>query len=230
MNWHRPSKPGQRLVDAHEDLLADVLGERPVAGEHARHVVEDRPVVLPDDDRERTLVASTSESQDIGIWLRKGQSVRAGAKNPREYRHPAIRMSEGWAIAVQRIAIPCQASGPAPGSTRSAMSPFIAAGAGTPSRSSIGRRDVGQPAPLAEREPLVRGDQRHGVRRVGRVRRAVGVQHRLGVAVVGGDEADAAASGDGLGDAGQAAVGRLDRLDRPPGSRPCGRPCRGSRS
>ena len=68
-----PVEARQRLVDAHEHLLTDVLGERPVAGEHARHVVEDRPVVLPDDDRKRPLVASTSESQDIGIWLRKGR-------------------------------------------------------------------------------------------------------------------------------------------------------------
>ena len=55
-------EPWQRLVDPHEDFLADVLRERPVAREHPRHIVEDRPVILPHDDRERALVASARET------------------------------------------------------------------------------------------------------------------------------------------------------------------------
>ncbi len=40
-----------------------------------------------------------------------------------------------------------------------------------------------------------------------------GVEQLLGVAVVGGHEADAAELGDPLDDPAEAAVGRLDRLD-----------------
>ena len=48
----------------------------------------------------------------------------------------------------------------------------------------------------------------------------VGLEHLLGVAVVGRHETDAAPAGDRLDDGAEARVGRLDGLDRPPGSTP----------
>ncbi len=60
----------QALEDAHEDLLRQILGERPVAGQ-TQDVVEDRRLVHADDDRERTLVASLGLSEDRELRLRK---------------------------------------------------------------------------------------------------------------------------------------------------------------
>ena len=45
----------QPLEDAQEDVLGEVLGEGALA-DHPQHVVEDRALVGPDDERERALV------------------------------------------------------------------------------------------------------------------------------------------------------------------------------
>ena len=59
--------------------------------------------------------------------------------------------------------------------------------------------------------PVDRDDQRDGVGRVRGVGRAVGLEHVLGVAVVGGDDAGAAGLVDGGDDPGEAGVDGLDR-------------------
>ena len=56
-------EPRQALVDAQEDLLRQILGQRPVADE-AQDVVEDRHLVGADDEREGPFVASLSLPQD----------------------------------------------------------------------------------------------------------------------------------------------------------------------
>ena len=69
---------------------------------------------------------------------------------------------------------------------------MIAAGSGNPSRSStVGARSESSPSSRND-VPRAGEDQRHGVRRVGRVRAPVGLEHRLGVSVVRRDQADAA--------------------------------------
>ena len=70
MNRQRSENFGQPLEDAEEDLLRQVLGERPVADE-AQHVVEDRRLVGPDDDREGALVTPLRFAQDPEIRLRQ---------------------------------------------------------------------------------------------------------------------------------------------------------------
>src|SRR5262249_42952170 len=73
----------EALVDPEEDLLSQILRERPVAGE-PEDVVEDRLLVRPDDDRERALVTPLCLSQDsqIGLWQRHGRG---------EYRAESVR-------------------------------------------------------------------------------------------------------------------------------------------
>ena len=65
VNFERSEKLRQPLEDAQEDLLGQVLGERPVADE-AQHVVEDRHLIRAHDDRERTLVAALGLPEDAG--------------------------------------------------------------------------------------------------------------------------------------------------------------------
>ena len=60
----------QALEDAEEDLLRQVLGERPVADE-PEHVVEDRRLVRPDDQREGALVTPLRFAQNPEIRLRE---------------------------------------------------------------------------------------------------------------------------------------------------------------
>ena len=60
----------QPLVDAEEDLLGQVLGERAVA-DHPQHVVEDRRLVRLEDDREGALVAPLRLAKEEMIGLRK---------------------------------------------------------------------------------------------------------------------------------------------------------------
>ena len=64
----RSEKPRQPLVDAEEDLLRQILGQRPVADE-AENVVVDRPLVGPNDDGERPLVAALGFPEDPEIRL-----------------------------------------------------------------------------------------------------------------------------------------------------------------
>ena len=59
----------QALVDAEEDLLRQILGERPVAAHEPEHVVEDGRLVGADDERERSLVAALRFPQDAEIGL-----------------------------------------------------------------------------------------------------------------------------------------------------------------
>ncbi len=62
----------QALEDAEEDLLREILGERAVVDE-PQHVVVDRRLVRPDDDREGSLVTPLSFAEDRQIRLRKRQ-------------------------------------------------------------------------------------------------------------------------------------------------------------
>src|SRR5262249_11430315 len=58
----------QALEHAQEHLLRQILGEAPVARQ-PQDVVEDRLLVRPNDDRERTLVAPLGLAQYPEIWL-----------------------------------------------------------------------------------------------------------------------------------------------------------------
>jgi hypothetical protein len=62
-------EPGKALIDAQEDLLAQVLGQGPVAADDAQDVVEDRPLVLPHDRRECRLVAPLRSRQQGHVRL-----------------------------------------------------------------------------------------------------------------------------------------------------------------
>ena len=70
VNLQRSENFGQALEDAEEDLLRQILGERPVADE-PQHVVEDRRLVRPDDEREGALVATLCLPQNPEIRLRE---------------------------------------------------------------------------------------------------------------------------------------------------------------
>ena len=74
--------------------------------------------------------------------------------------------------------------------------------------------------PSRSATPSTVDDQRHRIGRVGGVGAAVGLEHLVGVAVVGGHEQLAAGLLDGLDHLAEAAVDRLDRLAGPPRSRP----------
>ena len=74
-----------------------------------------------------------------------------------------------------------------------------------------GRHEIREFAALRQRHPLLREDERYRIRGVCRVRaRAVCLEHLLGVAVVGCDQADAARALDRLDDFAEARIGRLD--------------------
>ena len=62
----------EALEDAEEDLLREILGERAVVDE-PQHVVVDRRLVRPDDDREGSLVTPLSFAEDRQIGLRERQ-------------------------------------------------------------------------------------------------------------------------------------------------------------
>ena len=66
----------QALVDAEEDLLGQILGQRAVAHE-PKHVVEDRQLVRADDEREGALISSLSLPQDAEIRLGQRQVGRS---------------------------------------------------------------------------------------------------------------------------------------------------------
>ena len=93
------------------------------------------------------------------------------------------------------------------------LPPVISDGTSKPrSRRAVGARSDSSPSSFSVTSPDV-SDERNGVRRVRRVRAdAVRLQHLLGVAVVGGDEADAAGGVRRLDDVAEALVGR----PRPP--------------
>ena len=91
--------------------------------------------------------------------------------------------------------------------------PVITVGERTPNNSRhVGARSASSP-PSRSVQSIAGDDQRHGIRRVGRVRAdAVCLEHLLRVAVVGRHEADAAPALDGRDDLAEAAVHGLDRL------------------
>ena len=72
--------------------------------------------------------------------------------------------------------------------------PVIAAGCGIPSSSSIVGATSARMPPSRSLAPCDGDEERHRVERVGGVRLAVGLEHLLAVAVIGGDEAGAARS------------------------------------
>ena len=70
----------QPLVDAEEDFLRQILGERAVAHE-PKHVVEDGKLIRTDDERESSLISSLGLPQDAEIRL--GQRQVGGSIAPR---------------------------------------------------------------------------------------------------------------------------------------------------
>ena len=212
----RPQRePGQALVDAEEDLLRQILGQRPVADE-AQDVVVDRPLVRPNDDRERPLVAALGFPEDSEVRLFEGQCAASvqlfSASTPTIYE--LLKCHRFRCLGGDDEVVPSSPPGMAiPSSSR-----------------TVGARSA-RPPPSRSSRPDAVSDERHGVRRVRRVRAdAVGLEHLLGVAVVGRDEADAAERRRRADDLAERGVGRLDGRARRPGSRRCGRPCRDSRS
>ena len=69
MNLQRSENFGQALEDAEEDLLRQVLGERPVAADEAEDVVVDRRLVRPDDQGKRALVTPLRLAKDTEVGL-----------------------------------------------------------------------------------------------------------------------------------------------------------------
>ena len=65
----------QALVDAEEDLLRQILGERAVA-DQSQHVVEDGRLVGADDEGEGPFIAALRFPQDARIGLAKRQGAR----------------------------------------------------------------------------------------------------------------------------------------------------------
>ena len=66
----------QPLEDADEDVLGQIFGERPLAGQ-AVDVVVNRDLVVPHDRGERALVATLSLAEDgrIGLWKRHSSTL-----------------------------------------------------------------------------------------------------------------------------------------------------------
>ena len=86
----------QALEDAEEDLLRQVLGERPVA-DQPQHVVEDRHLVGAHDDREGALITTLCLPQDaeIRLWQRQGDLIIPGLFEQSMRFSPVI--CKGWA-------------------------------------------------------------------------------------------------------------------------------------
>ena len=105
-----------------------------------------------------------------------------------------------------------------------------AAAGGRAARARWARRRRGCPRPASSRSPCRVTISGTGLERVGGVGRAVGLEHVLGVAVVGGDDAGAAARR--VPRARPLRGTRRRSRPRAPrrGSRRCGRPCRRWRS
>src|SRR3954463_230207 len=76
-----------------------------------------------------------------------------------------------------------------------------------------GGGDVGEDAVVAEAEALHGDYQGDGIEGGGGVGGAVGLQHVVAVAVVGGDDAGAALGGDGVDDLGELGVDGFEGLD-----------------
>ena len=92
--------------------------------------------------------------------------------------------------------------------------PVICSGCSIPSSASaVGATSARIPSPSSASAPGG-DDERHRVERVRGVGRAVLLEHLVGVAVVGGDDARAALGVDRLDDPAEALVDGLDRRDR----------------
>jgi hypothetical protein len=87
-----PVERRERPVDADEDLLGHVLGQRPIARQHPHQVVEERRLVLLHQDRERVVVTALCPAERLGIRLReRHDSSRSRGRHeldiaPMEYR------------------------------------------------------------------------------------------------------------------------------------------------
>jgi hypothetical protein len=81
----------EALEDAEEHLLREILGERAVLDE-PQHVVVDRRLVHPDDDREGSLITPLSFAEDRQIRLRErqGRVSIASCSFARRPRKPGI--------------------------------------------------------------------------------------------------------------------------------------------
>ena len=139
-----------------------------------------------------------------------------------------LRPEEERELALAQDRAAC-APAPTGASLASRFWPVISGGGARPSRPSTVGREVAELAALAQVRARERDDERHGVRRVRRVRRAVGLEHLLGVAVIGGHERDAARAARRPRGSRRARRRRPRRPRSPPAGRRSARPCRGSR-
>ena len=172
----------------------------------------------------RTMPRSVGEPPEVEH--REGQRDREDAVAEHETRLAPEEERE-LALAQYRQALPSlTASEPTAraGSARSSR----AARARRAGASTVGARSPSLP-PVAQVRARERHDERHRVRRVRGVRRAVGLEHLLGVAVVGGHERDAARAARPPPGSRRARHRRPRRPRSRPAARPCARPCRGSR-
>ena len=82
MNFERSEKRRQALEDAEEDLLRQILGERPVADE-PQDVVVDRHLVRAHDDREGALITTLCLPQDpeVRLWQRQESLMIPGLRD-----------------------------------------------------------------------------------------------------------------------------------------------------
>ena len=142
---------------------------------------------------------------------RRGAPMRAETRRRRRAARRQRELTAGrWATRVPRLQATDSIS----------ERPVIAAGCSIPSSSStVGATSASTP-PLAQRQPGHGDDHRHRVERVGRVGAAVGLEHVVGVAVVGGDQAGAAGRVHRADDLAEAAVDGLDRASTAAGITP----------
>ena len=188
----------QALVDAEEDLLRQVLGERAVADE-PEDVVEDRRLVRADDEREGPLVTSLGLPQDaeIRLWQRQvGGSIA-----------PRIVEMEGSA-ALRRLE-----QGRLPSSPPAASMPEQAAGP-----SARGRRARRRPRAPRSREVTTSGTGFVVCAVCGLTPSGSSICSALPWSAVTRQTPPARVTR--LDDRAEARVGRLDGRDRRPGSTP----------
>ena len=172
-------EPREPLEDPEEDLLRQILGERPIADE-PEDVVEDGRLVRAQDER---------NARSSPRWAFRSTPDQAGSRAPggAEYSCPQGLLP--------------------------VISAFVRVSARPRRREHVGARSASCP-PSRAVTLCIGHHERDRIRRVRGVRAdAVRVEHLLGVAVVGGDEATPPAARPRRRPA-RGSVDRLDRLDR----------------
>ena len=196
----KPTRVGdQRLVPAHEPV------QPPGSGDPVRTRRDEQVVRVPQDQlipKLGYLAGLQPPHGPLGGQWNKGRRLHRAV---RRMKHAGARSSiAGRDLEPQPVRLEPHAISDLP---------VIASGWGMPrSWSAVGATSARMPWSRSS-QSLGGDDQRHRVERVGGVGRAVGLEHVVAVAVVGGDDAGAADALDRRDHVAEAAVDLLDRLD-----------------